>query len=371
MLLLLSFRLMSTRRSYLKPLFLLSVVAISLLGLTVFSKEEPAEVIAAEPVDDRHRGAHVFGINDTTSLAPIANTNLEWLTLVPWAFLQDYKDSTLTHTNSNNKWTRDYNAFWIRRIRHLRKSGYKVFLKPHVWVDTTINGNWRSAIYPQSESAWKSWSSDYRDFILRYARLAESAGAEMFCVGMELTRLALEKPQFWRDLIADVRKVYSGKITYGANWSNEYKDIQFWDLLDYIGVQAYFPLANEDCVSEEQIATGWSKYLPELQALSEKFDRKILFTEIGYKSTSNGAIRPWEWAENPESQGNTFSPEVQANAYTAFFDTVWDQDWMAGAYFWQMRIDYDGRKYYELDFTPQGKPAMSVLYQGYKRAATE
>ena len=337
------------------------------MGLTVLPKVGADETSLVAITDDRHRGAHVFGINDNTDLYPLKDLNLEWLTLVPWGFQQDYLDKDVGHKSSDSLRNAEYDQFWERRIKNVRKQGYKVFVKPHVWVDTTLNGKWRSDIFPETEEDWKTWSESYRDFILRYARNAEAGGAEMFCVGMELTRLALERPQFWRDLIIEVRKVYSGKITYGANWSDEYKDIQFWDLLDYIGVQAYFPLANEDCVSEEEIASGWDKYLPELQALSEKFDRKILFTEIGYKSTSNGAIRPWEWAENPESEGNTFSAEVQANAYTAFFDTVWDQDWMAGAYFWQMRIDYDGRKYYELDFTPQGKPAMSVLFQGYKR----
>ena len=329
------------------------------------SESKPAPL--PEVIDDRHRGAHVFGINDTTSLAPIADLNLEWLTLVPWAFLQDYQDSTLNHTNSNNKWTRSYNAFWIRRIRHLRKSGYRVFVKPHVWVDTTINGNWRSAIFPETETAWEQWSSDYRDFILRYARLAESAGAEMFCVGLELTRLAVERPEYWRRLIAEVREIYSGKITYGANWSSEYKEIEFWDDLDFIGIQAYFPISDKENPTTQELAAGWQEYLEEIKELSEHYDRKVLFTEVGYKSSANGAIRPWEWAEHPESEGNVYSPQLQQNAYEAFFQEVWDQPWMAGAYIWQLRIDWEQSKFYDLDFTPQGKPALQVLKQGYSR----
>lgn len=47
-----------------------------------------------------------------------------------------------------------------------------------------------------------------------------------------------------RRLIRQIRRVYHGPLTYAANWSGEYKQIRFWDALDYVGIQAYFPLRH-------------------------------------------------------------------------------------------------------------------------------
>ena len=62
----------------------------------------------------------------------------------------------------------------------------------------------------------------------------------MFSVGTELQIPALQREADWRQLIKDVRAVYSGKLIYSANWYEEYEGIKFWDALDAIGVQAYF-----------------------------------------------------------------------------------------------------------------------------------
>ena len=74
--------------------------------------------------------------------------------------------------------------------------------------------------------------------------LAEAEKAEIFCVGLEFSH-AQKYEERWRKIIAAVRAVYRGKVTYGANW-NDYAEVKFWDALDYIGVLAYFPLTKND-----------------------------------------------------------------------------------------------------------------------------
>ena len=118
-------------------------------------------------------------------------------------------------------------------------------IKPHIWILQPSEGMWRADIYPNNEADWETWQASYRDFILRYARVAERAQAEMFCIGTEFSRLTTEKPEFWNDLIQSVREVYAGEITYAANWYEEFEKIPFWDDLDYIGIQAYFPLTKK------------------------------------------------------------------------------------------------------------------------------
>ncbi|MEL6836972.1 MAG: hypothetical protein AAFP77_28475, partial [Bacteroidota bacterium] len=198
------------------------------------------------------------------------------------------------------------------------------------------------------------------------AKVAERAGAELYCIGTEFTRLTTEKPEFWEALIQEVRGVYSGQITYAANWYGEFDKITFWDQLDYVGVQAYFPLAKTPSPSVEEISQGWEKHIRTMEAVQQRYDKKILFTELGYRSISRAAIKPWEWVENATDQDSLYSVETQARCYQAFFNTIWEKDWFAGVHIWQLRSDFAARKEeYDLDFTPQGKPASAIIVKGF------
>ena len=59
-----------------------------------------------------------------------------------------------------------------------------------------------------------------------------------------MEKFVLNRPKFWNELILKIKKLYKGKLTYAANW-DEYKRIHFWNVLDYIGVDAYFPLTDK------------------------------------------------------------------------------------------------------------------------------
>ena len=290
--------------------------------------------------DEKHRGTHLFGRLDTSYFDELLETNVEGIALVPWAFQKGVHSSEVSHNSHNRAYVERYDSSWVSRIKTLRDSGFKVFLKPHLWLHETEDGEWRSDITHLSETEWDSWKDCYRDFILRYARVAERGKAELFCIGTEFTNLTSERPQYWRDLIKDVRSVYSGKVTYGANWYKEYKQIKFWDDLDYIGVQAYFPVTNKKYPEVKDVASGWKKHVSELNKIQKKYKKKILFTEMGYKSIPQSGIRPWEWVEDINNEEIEYSAETQANCYKAFFDEVWDKPWFGGLYIWQMRSDF-------------------------------
>jgi hypothetical protein len=72
----------------------------------------------------------------------------------------------------------------------------------------------------------------------------------------ELHRTAVERPDDWRRRIADVRRVYSGKLTYAVNWHREVEEVSFWDALDPIGVQGYFPLATAAVPTVDELETA-------------------------------------------------------------------------------------------------------------------
>ena len=93
--------------------------------------------------------------------------------------------------------------------------------------------------------------------------------------------------------------------------------------------------------------------------------KPVLFTELGYRSTTRPAARPWEWPERSKSGWNGATAtdlEGQARCYQAFFRTFWHEPWFAGVYVWKWypataRL----REAANRGFTPQGKPAEQVL----------
>ncbi|NND77416.1 MAG: hypothetical protein HKN39_04475 [Flavobacteriales bacterium] len=337
----------------------------------IYSKNNTSLSIKAEDpkeefVIEKQRGAHVFGLHDSTDFQEFKGQNIEWITMVPWGFQKNELSSEVSHGSVDSLRATRHDHEWAKRIKMVRSKGFKVFLKPHLWIHEPSLGKWRSDIFPSSEEDWKMWSDSYSDYIVRYAKVAEEGSAEMYCIGTEFSRLTLEKPEYWIELIANVRKVYSGKVVYAANWYKEYEEIGFWDQLDFIGIQAYFPLSKSEYPGVEELSQSWNEFVPALSTVSEKYDRKILFTEMGYRSTSTGAIEPWLWVEDPALGEEIYSGVTQANCYQAFFNSIWDQEWFAGLHLWQMRPDIEQRRNKELDFTPQGKPASDVIRKGYE-----
>jgi hypothetical protein len=228
--------------------------------------------------------------------------------------------------------------------------GIMNMLKPHLWV----REGWVGEIEMKNPEDWKRWFENYRGFILDYAQLAEELKMPMLCIGTEL-ELTSGKEQEWREIIEEVRKVYSGKLTYAANFT-EFEKVKFWDALDYIGVQAYFPLAADHNPTLEELKSSWESHLPKIEKVIRKYKKPVIFTEIGYCNTVDAAVEPWVWPN--ERKEIPFSEEIQALCYEAFFETAWKKDWLAGVFFWKW---YPERHDREPDFTPQGKAAERVM----------
>ena len=138
----------------------------------------------------------------------------------------------------------------------------------------------------------------------------------------------------WLAVIARVRQVFAGKLVYGSNWGPETAQIQFWSALDYIGVDAYYPLASAPDPALSTIITNWTPYIELLSNFSSKWGKQIIFCEIGYRSYSNAAMQPWAFTGNgvPDMQ-------AQYNLYKAFFQTAYLEHYFAGVFWWAWETD--------------------------------
>lgn len=237
-------------------------------------------------------------------------------------------------------------------ITWAHEAGLKVVLKPHVDVN---DESFRGEIQPADHVLW---FQAYDAMMTHYAALAANNGVDVFSVGTELKTMSGDTDSF-KSLIDKVRARYSGKMTYAANW-DEYDQVQFWDSLDYIGVDAYYPLSSPgQTPSVDDLVNAWQTPLSSLKSLSDKWGKPIVFTEIGYPTQADAAAHPYEVVKGqPEDQG------AQATAYEAAFRAFADQEWFKGMSWWSWRGDPGQNEDLSIDYTPQGKKAESILADG-------
>ena len=321
-------------------------------------------------VDEKQRGMSVFGWSEdnTAGINSLIKANVEWVAVIPFLYQKDDRTKVMNTPERPERFTRRDSNF-IRAINDLHRNGLKVQLKPHLWM----NDGWRSNITLDNDKEWDAWFDSYRTNMLRYAKIAALTETELFCVGTELRTSIKKQPERWVSLIDEIKEIYKGELTYAANWYDEYEHIRFWDKLDYIGIQAYFPLTKSENPDLKTIEKGWDEHLVELERIHEQFGKPVLFTEIGYKSESNATIKPWEWASYIGIITEKKSDRTQQLAYEALFNKVWDKPWLSGIYIWQ----WDNRTSEEsaktnLNFSPRFKPAENVIAKGFgKKIATD
>lgn len=288
---------------------------------------------------------------------PKAIVNSNYLSLMPYAFIPE--NSNELQYNSKWQWWGEKRNGTIEIIKEAHKQGYKVMMKPHVWKK---HGEYTGHHSYTAESDWLAFEKSYAKYIIDFAKISDSLNVELFCVGTEWEQFALQRPNFWYNLIKEVKKVYHGKLTYAANW-DEYKRISFWKELDYIGVDAYFPLNDAETPKKEVLKNALLPYKKELETISKEHNKAILFTEFGYRSRDSTANKPWE-----SDRGGKVNLEGQNIAYEAFFQSFWNENYIAGGFLWKWFPDYHNVGGSEhTGFTPQNKPVEQLINKWYSK----
>lgn len=218
------------------------------------------------------------------ALRTLKTLGVEWVAIHPYAGVR--KDGSVRFTPAAET------GYLERAVERARKAGVPLFWKPHLAYWGSFD--WRGSIDFTEDAAKQRFARSYRAFILDQARFAARAGAPLFAIGVELERL-VRYEDYWRELIAEVRRVYPGRITYASNWDGASR-IRFWDALDYVGVQAYYPLRITPGLTPDEPALrkAWAPILAEVRTLAERTKRPVLFTEIGYPEARHAAERPWD-----------------------------------------------------------------------------
>lgn len=296
---------------------------------------------------------------DTTHVNPVVNVGANYAAIMPFGFIRNLENPTISH-NTNRQWYGETRAGAKQYIEELRKANIKIMVKPQLWI---THGFFTGFLEMKTEIEWQQLENSYSDFILEYAELAEEVNAEIFCIGTELENFIKHRPEYWNELIVEIKNIYNGKLTYAANW-DEYKRTPFWDQLDYIGIDAYFPVSDKKTPTVEDCLKGWEKHKPVIQQFSEQLNIPILFTEYGYRSVDFSGKEPWV----SDHTMRDVNLEAQLNTTKALFETFWKEDWFAGGFVWKWFHKHDKVGGAENPmFTPQKKPVEKVIQSYYTK----
>jgi hypothetical protein len=249
-------------------------------------------------------------------------------------------------------------------------------------------GDWRSTYNPANAAAF---FASYKTMIVAIAQVAQTNGATSLSIGAELDQLTGPVYlSYWTDIITSVRAVFSGKLTYSADWDDKISpwqgqhgltagtgdlttQVSFWSQLDYLGIDCYAPLSDAANPTLANLIAGWTQTPSDPTSLSvtgnqslisyfasvaTQAGKPLVFTEIGYESANDAAKQP------SGTSTNIYDPSLQANLYGAFFE-AWQQNGnnsLLGVYFWNWDPNAaevgpgNGP-----NFSPQGQPAQAVV----------
>ncbi len=288
------------------------------------------------------------------SLKKLRATGTEWIALC-------VDQRIATHRSTTIRFDYNFNVTDLELIHMIgtaHELGMKVCLKPMINCD---DHEWRARVdFMYDQGNWDKWFYEYKGYILHMAEIAEYTGCEMLCLGCEM--LGMERQEaHWRDLIAKTRQVYNGPLTYNTNHGKEHV-AKWYDALDYIGTSAYFPVATEGGASVQEMAAEWEKVKEKMQAIHEKFDKPIIFMEIGCRSAKGAATMPWDFMHRELP----YSEEEQANFYESCLLTFRDTPWFKGFFWWDWSIHLPEEGREDRGFAIYGKKAEEVLRKYYK-----
>ncbi|MEQ9074784.1 MAG: hypothetical protein RLP09_13080 [Sandaracinaceae bacterium] len=241
-------------------------------------------------------------------------------------------------------------------IRQAHARGLRVLVIPHLWVETS---GWRGEIDPGSPEGWAEYQQSYRRFVTAWATDAAAAGADAFSIGVECKSWSGRFGGYWTDLIAEVRGIFPGLLTYSANW-DEAEDVLFWDQLDLIGINAFYPLADHDGAAFAEYVEGAMRARDSVADLAGVLDMPVLFVEVGYTTRADAAVQPWLWPDDMEEV--VIDEREQARALLASFRAFLPEPWFVGFFVWRYYADLDDVSQEAIwGFSPHAKRAEALL----------
>ncbi len=239
-----------------------------------------------------------------------------------------------------------------------KKMGMSTMLKPQIWVG---RNSWPGDIKMKNQTDWDTFFDNYYRWVRHYAMLAEINEMDSYCIGVEFAKATLAKEKEWRKIIKKLRGIYSGQLTYAANWGDEFENLTFWDELDFIGLNCYYPLSKSDNPSKKELKKTFDQVINKIEKVTHKYNKPLVFTEIGFRSVAH----PWK---NPHAEEGKrpFNDAHQKLCYEVVLEGIKNKEWCNGILWWKWPsyMNYRGEK--NKGFSPNLKQTEDVIAKHFK-----
>lgn len=319
------------------------------------AEREGIRGITVGPIESSQQPGRGYGTAHSAALLDeLARLGVNWISITPFGRIWSLSSTDILM---------DFEAPYADNRRAVREMvaqaharNIRVLVIPHLWVET---GGWRGEMDPGTEERWTKYHASYAEFVTRWAADAEAAGADAFSIGVECKSWSGRYGAVWRDLIERVRSRFSGLLTYSANW-DEVEDVLFWDQLDVIGINAFYPLAHANGATTEAYFEGARRRAEEVGRVAEALDMPVVFVEVGYTTRRDAAVEPWLWPDDMKDV--VLDEHEQARALDATFHAFLPHEWFVGFFVWRYYANLDDvSQEAEWGFSPHGKAAEWVL----------
>jgi hypothetical protein len=291
----------------------------------------------------------------TESLLKQKSMGSNAIALVPYTGINNINAATpLRFSNSAGS---ENDEAVVHALSTAHDMGMYTMLKPQIYV----GGSWPGGIEMPTDEEWDLFHDHYYRWIRHYAFLAEIYGMDALCIGVEFTKATLSKPETWRSMIKKTRGLFSGHLTYAANWGEEFENIEFWDDLDYIGLNCYYPLSKKDNPTDEEMSESFNMVKKKIEKVYDRFEKPIVFTEIGFRSVDE----PWK---NPHEEADeSINEEMQARCYEIIFKGIENEPWCKGILWWKFPSFLEYRGEDNNAFTPNNKLAEETVRKWFSK----
>tara|TARA_R110002051_G_scaffold4043_1_gene21394 strand:- start:32170 stop:34485 length:2316 start_codon:yes stop_codon:yes gene_type:complete len=291
----------------------------------------------------------------TESLLKQKSMGSNAMAIVPYTGINDINTPTPLHF-SNSAGSENDEAV-VHALSTAHDIGMYTMLKPQIYV----GGSWPGGIEMPTDEEWNMFHDHYYRWIRHYAFLAEIHNMDALCIGVEFTKATLLQPNAWRSMIKKTRGLFNGHLTYAANWGEEFEQIEFWDDLDYIGLNCYYPLSKADNPTDQEMSENFSMVKQKIKKVYERFDKPIVFTEIGFRSID----APWK---NPHAEADeSINEEMQARCYEIIFKGIENEPWCKGILWWKFPSFLEYRGDQNNAFTPNNKLAEETVRKWFAK----
>lgn len=304
----------------------------------------------------------------------LKSLNVDWVGLSVALHYDDSLDSTVERVYSSDVGISTFEDDVLRQfIREFRAAGMDVYLTLAFEAHEAENSDrpvhrWQlgDPVTPESlgtdDWPWNPGHPDHERFVeefwttyteqaVHFARLAQEEGARMFSLGTETERLFRTRSGGrWsndfrdelQDMVASVRRVFSGQVTYdmhydaltadhfyGPGSANLWEDLD----LDMVGISSWFPVADSVPSTVASVGSLQERYeeifREHLIPLAERNPgRPIVLLEHGAADEVASPARPANTTTAPfeftDRNGNGLDDgrETQANMYHALLNTM-------------------------------------------------